>query len=257
HGYNPPPVWTLVGHALASLHAADASFFRILAALDLVLLAAMCLAIYWAFGWRVLCGALVFWGCQYPASYGWTGGAFLRQDWIFWLVVTACLLKKGWHGAAGATFAYSTLLRIFPGVLLIGPVALAGWHFWRHRYLAGSHWRMAAGGLLAAAGLVITSLLILGEGDYKDFWRHIILHNSTPLPNHMGLKTIFSHSFYAPRAPIAGLPEAPWSSWPVTGVSEGQPQQPRDEGFIDPFLAWKESRRERFKALMSIYLVAV
>src|SRR5262249_2852575 len=31
HGYNPPPVWTLVGHALASLHAADASFFRILA----------------------------------------------------------------------------------------------------------------------------------------------------------------------------------------------------------------------------------
>lgn len=45
HGYNPPPVCTLVGHVLASVHAADVRFFRMLAALDLVLLVAMCLAV--------------------------------------------------------------------------------------------------------------------------------------------------------------------------------------------------------------------
>jgi hypothetical protein len=243
HGYNPPPVWTLLGHALASLHAADARFFKVLAALDLALLVAMFLAVYWAFGWRVLCVALVFWGCQYPASYGWTGSAFLRQDWIFSLVVTACLLKKGWHGAAGATFACSALLRVFPGVLLAGPVALAGWHFWRHRRLASSYRRMAVGGLLATAVLMVASLATFGEGSYKDFWQHIRVHNSTPLPNHMGLKTIFAHS------------------------PEGRMQVTRDEALADPLLKWvsqkwgdepwKETRRERFAALKPVYLVAV
>ncbi len=243
HGYNPPPVWTLLAHALASLHSADVHFIKVLAALDLVLLVAMFLAVYWAFGWRVLCVALVFWGCQYPASYGWNGGAFLREDWIFWLVVTVCLLKKGWHGAAGATFAYSTLLRVFPGVLLVGPAALAGWHFWRHRRLAPSHRRMAAGGLLTTAVLVLASLAIFGEGSYKDFWRHIQLHNSTPLPNHMGLKTVFSQSL------------------------EGRMKYLHDEGLVDPFSrwisqkwggeAWKEARRERFAALKPVYFVAV
>jgi hypothetical protein len=263
HGYNPPPVWTLLGHALASLHAADVPFFKVLAALDLALLVAMFLAVYWAFGWRVLCVALVFWGCQYPASFGWTGSAFLRQDWIFWLVVTACLLKKGWHGAAGATMAYSTLLRVFPGLLLAGPAAVAGWHLWRHRRLASSHRRMAAGGLLATAVLVVVSLATFGEGSYTDFWRHIHVHNSTPLPNHMGLKTIFSHSLdgrmkhdlhFGESLPRGGessrvivLAPAPWVvpsriSWP--------------EGRVDPFLKWTETRRRHFAAWKPVYVVA-
>jgi hypothetical protein len=208
-----------------------------------MLLVAMFLAVYWAFGGRVLCVALVFWGCQYPASYGWTGGAFLRHDWIFWLVVTVCLLKRGWHGTAGAAFAYSTLLRVFPGVLLAGPVALAGWHFWRHRHLASSHRRMAAGGLLATAVLVVASLATFGAGSYKDFWHHIQLYNATPLPNRMGLKTIFSYSL------------------------DGRMQLARDPGPADPFSTWlaqkwgdetwKEKRRERFATLEPAYLVAV
>ena len=33
-------------------------------------------------------------GCQLPAEYLWTGGAFLRQDWLFWLVISACLARK-------------------------------------------------------------------------------------------------------------------------------------------------------------------
>ena len=36
----------------------------------------------WAFGWRVMAVATVFWGCNAPANFYWTGGAFLRQDWI-------------------------------------------------------------------------------------------------------------------------------------------------------------------------------
>ena len=73
-------------------------------------------AIYWAFGWRVFAVAAIFWGCQLPAEYFWTGGAFMRQDWLFWLVLSACLVRKRFHALGGAAFAYSTLLRVFPGL---------------------------------------------------------------------------------------------------------------------------------------------
>jgi hypothetical protein len=36
HGYNPPPVWTMSGKALAMIHPADGDFFRILASIDIV-----------------------------------------------------------------------------------------------------------------------------------------------------------------------------------------------------------------------------
>ena len=32
--------------------------------------------------------ATVFWGCNAPANFYWTGGAFMRQDWFFFLVAS-------------------------------------------------------------------------------------------------------------------------------------------------------------------------
>src|SRR5258706_4150088 len=120
HGYNPPPVWTVMGHFWSSLHPATDEYIRFLAYFDLCFLAGMFAAIYWAFGWRVFAVAAIFWGCQLPAEYFWTGGAFMRQDWLSWLVLSACLVRKPFYALAGAAFAYSTLFRVFPGGLLVG-----------------------------------------------------------------------------------------------------------------------------------------
>jgi hypothetical protein len=117
HGYNPPPVWTVMGHFWGMLHPATDGYLKFLASFDLVFLAGMFAVIYWAFGWRVFSVAAIFWGCQLPAEYFWTGGAFMRQDWLFFVVLSACLLRKHHWAWAGAAFAYSTLLRVFPGLL--------------------------------------------------------------------------------------------------------------------------------------------
>src|SRR5262249_43320345 len=97
HGYNPPPVWTVAGSFWANLHDASTRYLPFLASFDIVYLFGTFVALWWAFGWRVCCVAAIFWGTQSSAPFYWTGGAFLRQDWLFYLVLSVCLLRKRYH----------------------------------------------------------------------------------------------------------------------------------------------------------------
>lgn len=221
HGYNPPPVWSLEGHLLASLHPADDGYFKLLAAIDPLLFAGTFAAIGWAFGLRVMCAGLVFWGCQLPAEYFWTGGAFLRQDWLFFLVLSACLAKKRKWALAGGAMAWSTLLRAFPGGFLLGWLVVAASHFARTRRIAKSHLRVAMGGIVASVILVSASVAVCGVDSYKGFLEHIETHTSTPLTNNMGLKTLVAHG------------------------PSGRMKFVRDEKLLDPFEVWKKMRIER------------
>ena len=81
---------------------------NILSLLDPAYAIGMMVMIWWAFGWRVFAVAGVFWGCQSSAPFYWTGGAFLRQDWLFFLVLAACLVRKKWFKLAGAALETST-----------------------------------------------------------------------------------------------------------------------------------------------------
>jgi hypothetical protein len=233
HGYNPPPVWTVMGYFLGSFHAASDGFFKLLALLDPLFFVGAFAAVYWAFGWRVCTVALIFWGCQLPAEYFWTGGAFMRQDWLFYLVLSGCLIRKRYYALGGAAFAYSTLLRVFPGALIAGWVVVIVAHFWKHKRLAPSHIRLVAGGVAATAILVSVSIGVAGTHSYAEFWKHINVHNTTPLTNNMGLQTVVSH----------GL--------------EGRMQVSRDETQLDPFKKWKDMRRERLHAYRFFYAAIV
>jgi len=301
HGYNPPPVWTVMGHFWSSLHPADDGYIKILACFDLAFFAGLFWAIYWAFGWRVFCVAAIFWGCQLPAEYFWTGGAFMRHDWIFWLVLSSCLVRKRYFALGGAAFAYSTLLRVFPGILLIGWVVVAATYVWKQhvklpdhsritrlaliitgalavitlgtlvpralvdhdapvyetfkklshvavamwgvfglttlvyclvrKIMAPSHVRVMAGGLAATVILFSISVGVAGLNAYPDFYKHIQVHNQTPLTNNMGLPTILAQ-----------------------GV-EGGMEYTRDEKQLDPFAVWKDMRREHLRVYRPLHLV--
>src|SRR5689334_11082252 len=100
HGYNPPPVWTVMGHILSSLHPATPTYMKMLAGIDIAFFIGIFWAIHWAFGWRVMSVAIIFWGCQLPAEYFWTGGAFMRQDWLFYLILSGCLIRKRYYAWA-------------------------------------------------------------------------------------------------------------------------------------------------------------
>jgi len=228
HGYNPPPVWTIMGRALAELHPATTSYLRLLACVDIAYLLGVFAALYWAFGWRVCAVAAIFWGCQSPAPFFWTGGAFLRHDWLFFLVLSTCLARKRRFKLAGASMVYAGLLRIFPGLTVIGWLTVTGLHLLRHKRMARSHMQALIGGVLAAAVLIPVSLAVAGKDSYQGFLEHTLtVHDRTPVTNHMGLRVLVAHKF-------------------GTGVESGRMKYTKDTTLVDPFEVWKRMRSERY-----------
>ncbi len=238
HGYNPPPVWTMAGKFFSNMGVADDVFFKKLAGIDIALHLGMVLLIYWAFGWRVMMIATVFWGCNAPANFYWTGGAFMRHDWIFFLVASICLVKRGWFLLGGWALMWSALLRVFPAGLFVGYGLVivttfasmvfkagglkAGWARYRETRFFRQHTRLIAGAVLCLAVLVpAASKSTGGFNSFTTFWKHITLHTGTGLTNHMGVKTMLTHSW------------------------EGRMRYTRDNRLDDPFKPWKDGRHER------------
>ncbi len=244
HGYNPPPVWTILGSFFANLHLANDRYMQFLASLDVVYLAGTFALIWWAFGWRVFVVAAIFWGCQALAPLSWTAGAFLRYDWFFYLVASTCFARKRYFTFAGASMVYASLLRIFPGLVVIGWLTVAGAFLIRHKRLAKSHRQALVGGVLAAAVLIPLSLTVAGPESYRQFYKHTLeVHDRTPLTNHMGLRVLVSYNVGS------------------TGAS-GRMKYTVDPSRTDPFEAWKRMRIERYEkykwvafAIVSLSLV--
>jgi hypothetical protein len=116
----------------------------------------------------------------------------LRQDWILFLVLAACLLRKHYWGLAGASLATSALLRVFPAFFFAGIVVVAATHYLKHRKLAKHHVRVFAGAAAAVALLGTASAAVAGPGSYTAFVQHISLHHQQPATNNMGLSTLLS-----------------------------------------------------------------
>lgn len=250
HGYNPPPVWTMTGKFFGSFGDAGDRFFKILASIDVLLHAGIILLFRWAFGWRVMAVAAVFWGANAPADFYWTGGAFLRQDWLFLLVAALCCARKRRFVLAGFALTWSALVRIFPGIFVLGWVIIIGLYLIdqiRKRgregggsgdgimsYLHPDHWRVIGGCVLALATLVPASAVVCGADSYKQFYNHTLkTHQNTPLTNHMGLETMMVHTW------------------------DGRMRFGRDDNFDDPFEGWKHGRLERFKTMKPVFIAIV
>ena len=221
HGYNPPPVWTMTGHLLSSIDVASDSFFKKLALLDVILHIGVISMLGWAFGFRAMMIGAVFWGCNAPANFYWTGGAFMRMDWIFLLVSATAFAKKRYFALAGAALAWSALLRVFPAILFGGWVAM-GACFWLKHRRAMPELKRALGGVIVAVGILVpASMAVCGPDSYAQFKHHISTHKSTPLTNHMGLETILTHNW------------------------EGRMRFSRDDRLDDGFQPWKDGRTQR------------
>jgi hypothetical protein len=168
--------------------------------------------------------AAVYWGCNAPGDDYFVSGAYLRLDWLFFFVLAACLCRKRWFVLAGASLVYAALLRIFPGLAVIGWLVVAGAALVRHRRMPKHHQKMLLGGVLAAALLVPASIRVCKWEAYPNFFRHTLqVHNETPLTNHMGLRVLIAHSPFSGRA-----------------------MHVKDDKLADPFEVWKRMRNERY-----------
>ncbi len=222
HGYNGSPLFTLVGGALASTGPASDRQILLLALVDPLLLAVLWGVVLWAFGWRILSVALIFWGTNYPAHYYWNGGAFLRQDWLLLSVAALGLMRRGRMVAAGVAVTAASLLRVFPALLLAPVVLLALARCVRERrlHVSPAHRRLLLGCVGAAAILVPLSSWRAGLEAWPAFFENSRKHLGTPLTNNVGLATLLGYS------------------------SAGRARLLVDDRLTDPYEPWKLARQQ-------------
>ncbi len=244
HGYNATPVWNLAGSLLANSGPATDGRILALTLIDPLYFLALAAVVVWAFGWRTAAVALLVFGTYFPSRFFWTGGAFLRWDWLFYTVAAVACLRKGRPLLAGAAFGYAALLRVFPVLLGAGPalalgMALAGSLGKRSggvgatlraafaREPARSHARFFAGAAVAALLLLPASAVVAGGTDaFAAFVANTQKHRGTPLTNNMGLRTVLT---YRPseigRRLVSDAATDPWLAWKEARLA-----------------AWRESR---------------
>jgi hypothetical protein len=133
----------------------------------------------------------------FGATFGWTGGAFMRQLWFFGVVACACFLKRGRPAAAGASLALAAALRIFPLFFLVPLAGKAIWTVASRRRRGGSdlpaaparRWAAFLGGFAGGLALLAASTATLPAGldHWRDFRRNLATHVETISPNIVGL----------------------------------------------------------------------
>lgn len=197
HGYNATPVWTMAGGTLANLGPASDGLMFGLALIDPILLALMWVVIWAVFGWKPTCVAAIWWGTNYAARFYWTGGAFLRADWLLWMVAAVALAYRGKMFLSGAALATSALLRLFPVIVAGGLVVREAARMWRGRTWRPSHEFVSfAGGAAAATALlvVVSSLVNTGRvvdaAGWQGLWENSRKHVADTGVNRIGLRVL-------------------------------------------------------------------
>lgn len=212
HGYNPSPVWTLVGRALASAAPLSARLLGRLAWIDPLLMAAGVALLWFSFGARAAWLGCVFWSTQSASSFAWTGGAFLRQDWLVLAIASLALMRKRRMFAAGACLAWSSALRAFPVLFFAGPVLLTFEALRRGRRLTVRLWL----GAVCALAVLSSATLLAGSTPqtYREFARHLYMHSQTPIANHMSLRAVVAFSPADRLATLARAGDVELQTWP-------------------------------------------
>lgn len=237
HGYNATPVWGIVPGFLANhLGPINRARIFVLALVDPLLLLAMMGLLGWAFGWRALCVALLFFGTNVPGDYWFIGGAYFRMDWLLATVASICFMKRGRSLASGVAIGVATLLRIFPGFVAAALVLKIAVGSWRARRLSvtRAQRRFILGGILSVAILVPVSMACGGgPGAWRGFVRNSEKHLSTPTTNNMGWKSIVA---YQPSKPAVVRPH------------------PHP---LDPQWQWKQDLKARFRHRWVLFAVGL
>ena len=241
HGFNGTPVWTIVGTTLANMAPASDSQIDFLTRIDPLFIVGITLMTWWAFGWRTTCVALAVFATNFPSRFYWTGGAFLRWDWLFYFVGGICLVKKDRPFLGGFFLGYSTLLRIFPLFTFLGPLLVLLRQAWGTPSPDRPWWkpepfrslralydrldrrfvRIIGGAALAGAILFPLSLVTSGGLDgYRAFIFNTNKHKETPLTNYMGLRTVVIYTpSEAGRVLKNDRLEDPWGTWKKTKLA--------------------------------------
>ncbi|MDA8020247.1 MAG: hypothetical protein MPN21_22650 [Thermoanaerobaculia bacterium] len=115
HGFNPTPVWVLIGGPIANLVPAGSDTgLLFLTLLDPLVLVLAFWVIGRAFDAEIALLAVLHFCLLFGGGFGWVGGGFLRYGWLACVVAGAVCLHRRRHWPAGVLLAAATMLRVFP-----------------------------------------------------------------------------------------------------------------------------------------------
>lgn len=204
-GYNPPPVWTLTGSALAhAVPARPGTAIFLLMHADFLFVILMTAALAWAFNIETALLAAVFFGINYTTPYSAVGAAFLRLDWLMWLVFGICLMKRNLPTLSGMALAYAALLRLSPALYGAGLVAVAVRQFRETRRIPGWIVRFTIGGLVGTAILIGLTFAVMPEpvDAWRGFAEKMATHNESLGTKRFGLQYLFVWTGEVQRADL-------------------------------------------------------
>jgi hypothetical protein len=192
HGFNASPAWILIAHPLVGNSPLTWGKVKALAMIDPLLLVGAFAALLWAFGgWTAALAAVVL-GTYFPARLWWTGGSFLRWDWLAMLLAGLALCRRERPFIGGALLGYAAMVRIFPGFALIGAALGAATALATRKPLAAGVGRLLAGALCASVILAVLPAIAGRDRAWLDFAARLEDHASVPSPNRMGLAVVLA-----------------------------------------------------------------
>lgn len=192
HGYNATPVWTLFGKILSGSSGLYNEKIQLLVFLDTVLIIGIWLMLWKTFGLAGFAPAVIFWGTNFMSGYDWTGGAFMRQLWLFCIVSGVCLLYKKKNIASGFFIMTACLLRIFPIVLIAGYYIKFLIDLTQTRKIEKSVISFSSGLVAAVLLFIPLTFYFCGQNSWFDFIKNSKKHLQTQSSNRIGLKTLFT-----------------------------------------------------------------
>lgn len=195
HGFNATPTWTFVGKIFDFWLPVNQKTIVALAVLDLLLLLSALIAVWKAYGLETTCLVAVLLGFGYSWNFSWTGGTYLRMDWIAALIIGICCLKQERFSAAGFLLGYAIMSRLFPILLLFGPALLAFKSVIRRRKLPSWAPAFSKGLILGVLlSFFLGSLAGRGVTAWGEFLDKIGEHHATWSTNLVGLRTVLLSS---------------------------------------------------------------
>jgi hypothetical protein len=138
HGGNATPVWLSIAHVLFAHTEASNRTLLLSGMLDPLLLLLLYSVVWRTFGIRTALMTAIMFGANdfYMFGTDWAG-ATLRHDWLVYLGLGVCALKRERWKIGGALLALSAMIRAFPALALLWTAAPVAYWIWDHRKKQG------------------------------------------------------------------------------------------------------------------------
>lgn len=189
HGYNPTPVWTLIGGTLSNcVPAGSESGIRALTFIDPCLVAVAIAMVASTFGVETALLIVIYRCICFGAEFDWIGGAFAREATWSSLLLMATFLGQGQPSVAGGFLGIASMLRTFPALLATGIASNLLWAVSHRRELDRSAVRFATAMAVACGVLLVASAV--WEGGFQvwlSFFENIARHSQGGSSNVIGL----------------------------------------------------------------------